>query len=339
MKSSLNWRMVLAVSLTLVLLAWFVSGLDGDALLAELSRASWSWLALASVAMLTEWFLRGVRWYVVLHAVHPEVMVRDLVSATFVGAALNTLLPLRGGDVARPGVVYRRSGVPFATALSSSLVERFFDLFGMVGVVVLTLVLVPTQEPGGLLGTLQSWGYLFAALSVGGLVVAGVLANGLGHRPAKAIIERLPRRARPGAREAFERTVSGLSVVRRPTHFAEVVVLTGLVWLATLASLVMTFWAVGVNLPMAGALFVQAALLIAIALPQAPGFLGVFQVVMEQTTTLWGASEGQAQALALMYWVVSYVPVTVIGLIAVWREGLDLLRPRKVMSGIMEEDP
>ncbi|MEC8277354.1 MAG: hypothetical protein VX026_06545, partial [Myxococcota bacterium] len=58
-------------------------------------------------------------------------------------------------------------------------------------------------------------------------------------------------------------------------------------------------------------------------LPQAPGFIGVFHVAIEETLILWGMSLGPAKGFALVFWAISFIPVTLLGVIRLWREGLD----------------
>ena len=67
----------------------------------------------------------------------------------------------------------------------------------------------------------------------------------------------------------------------------------------------------------------EAALSLAMMVPQAPGFLGMFQVVTEQSLSLWHAPAAQAQAVAMVFWTVCFVPVTILGLVDGARLGLN----------------
>ena len=58
-----------------------------------------------------------------------------------------------------------------------------------------------------------------------------------------------------------------------------------------------------------------------VAVPQAPGYWGAFQVAVSSSLMLFGAGESFAKASAILFWAVSFVPVTVIGLLAWWRSG------------------
>jgi hypothetical protein len=86
---------------------------------------------------------------------------------------------------------------------------------------------------------------------------------------------------------------------------------------------------------MSAACFTTVVIALTVVVPQAPGFFGVFHVAIEKTMVLWlsapilGYSIAEeepliqaAKAFAIVFWGVSFIPVTVIGLMAMLREGL-----------------
>ena len=84
------------------------------------------------------------------------------------------------------------------------------------------------------------------------------------------------------------------------------------------------FKAFGFSLPFAAACFTGVAIALTVALPQAPGFIGVFHVAIEKTMVLWGVPDAESKSFALVFWGVSFVPVTLVGMTAMWREGLSM---------------
>jgi hypothetical protein len=62
-----------------------------------------------------------------------------------------------------------------------------------------------------------------------------------------------------------------------------------------------------------------AALGIASALPSTPGFVGIYQFVAVTVLVPFGLSEAQAIAFILGYQGVSYIVVTLWGLIGLWK--------------------
>ena len=82
----------------------------------------------------------------------------------------------------------------------------------------------------------------------------------------------------------------------------------------------------------AAACFTGVAIALTVALPQAPGFIGVFHVAIEKTMVLWGVPDAESKSFALVFWGVSFVPVTLVGMTAMWREGLSMADIKETAS-------
>ena len=95
-------------------------------------------------------------------------------------------------------------------------------------------------------------------------------------------------------------------------------------WLNGALAIWFLFQAFGFELPFAAACFTGVAIALTVALPQAPGFIGVFHIAIEKTMVLWGVPDAESKGFAIVFWAVSFVPVTVVGLVAMWREGLGM---------------
>jgi hypothetical protein len=70
--------------------------------------------------------------------------------------------------------------------------------------------------------------------------------------------------------------------------------------------------------------------------------VGVFHLAAENTLRLWGLEEGSAEAFAIVFWVVSFVPVSVAAVLLSWREGLSLrglAAPRAPSAEPADPDP
>lgn len=95
-------------------------------------------------------------------------------------------------------------------------------------------------------------------------------------------------------------------------------------WLNGAFAIWLLFQAFGFVLPFAAACFTGVAIALTVALPQAPGFIGVFHVAIEKTMVLWGVPDTESKGYALVFWAVSFVPVTLVGMVAMWREGIHM---------------
>ncbi len=82
--------------------------------------------------------------------------------------------------------------------------------------------------------------------------------------------------------------------------------------------------ALGLELGLGGSFLAVIAVSAAVALPQAPGYLGVFQLAAALAAESFQVGKADAGAFALLMWLVNIVPITLVGLGFLWYEGLSL---------------
>ena len=87
---------------------WFLAHVQWAELGQRLTEISLPWVAAASGLLLIEFGIRAVRWQILLRPMGDKARLRDLWSATVIGATANTLLAFRAGEVAKPLVARRR---------------------------------------------------------------------------------------------------------------------------------------------------------------------------------------------------------------------------------------
>jgi hypothetical protein len=116
--------------------------------------------------------------------------------------------------------------------------------------------------------------------------------------------------------------ISGLQVFDHKTKLLWVGALSIVVWLLNAASIYVLCYSFDIGLSFAGSCFVTVCIALAVALPQAPGFIGVFHIATQKSLDVFGIDLSSAQSFAILLWVVSIVPVTVAGLLFLWREGI-----------------
>jgi glycosyltransferase 2 family protein len=169
---------------------------------------------------------------------------------------------------------------------------------------------------GGALGAIAatSLGVFFV------LVDRGVAARGTFARiltPAPPPVQRV-------FLKLFDGFLEGLGSTRDRVGLLQAGVLSLAIWFNGAAAIYCLFLAFELPLSFSAACFTAVAIAIAVVVPQAPGFLGTFHVVIEKTLVLWAVAATPAAAYAIVFWAVSFVPVTVAGLLALWHEGLTL---------------
>jgi len=303
------------MALGVVLLGWFLTSLHWAELWTVLAELRLGWLCAAVGVLLVQYAIHAWRWGVLLRHVDDGIGPGLLWSSTAVLWAFNTVLPLRAGNLLRPLLIARERKLAYPTVLFATVAEYVCDAFGILVMVAWLMVLLPPdQAQGPLADALVAARYLTVGAILGFVLIVLLSTRGA-HAGFRALVRPVPSRAlRQRMTRLFDQLVEGMASVGRPLRFLQALVLTLGVWGTWLAGLVFTLWAFSLDLPLAAALFVEAALTLSMMVPQAPGFLGVFQVVTEEALTLFDAPVASAEGVALVFWSVCFVPITVIGL-------------------------
>lgn len=319
-------RSILALLISGSAAAWFLAGVEWSALGEVLAEISAGWVLLAAVILLGEFLIRALRWRVLLRPLGTPARVTDLWAAQVIGAAANTLFPLRAGEVAKPLVAARRTGHPIVAVVATAVMERIYDLFGMLTVLLLMVVVLPAgaEGEGELVTNLKLYGGLFGVFAISCMAVFFFLATrgDSARHVFAAILSFSPPPVKRQFMGLFDGFVAGLGNARDVRGLWQAGLLSVWMWVNGALAIYCLFFAFDMDLPFGAACFVGVAIALTVALPQAPGFLGVFHVAMEKTMLLWGQEAAPAQGFAIVFWAVSFLPVTVAGLLAMWQEGL-----------------
>jgi uncharacterized protein (TIRG00374 family) len=287
------------------------------------------WLLLLSAVVATLMFpLRARRWRTILDPVAPALPFGELFRATAIGMMVNNVVPLRAGEFARAYALSREEPkVSFATSLASLVVDRVFD--AIVVLLLLALSMLTPDFPAGATVMGHSMSQLVKAFAVAPFAML-VILYALVFFPDRLIrlFELTARRLSPSVEkrgsEMLRRFADGLSVLRTPGHFLAVFGWTLLHWLVQPIAFWLGLRSVGIDVPWSATLFMQGLIVVGVALPAAPGFFGMFELMAAAALGLYGVSQSDAATWALLFHVASLIPITLIGAYYFARMGLTM---------------
>ncbi|MBC8553336.1 MAG: flippase-like domain-containing protein [Candidatus Brocadiales bacterium] len=171
---------------------------------------------------------------------------------------------------------------------------------------------------------LKKWSAIMAFFGI--CAITSLFLLSLYPKKAGAVFEKLlfifPHHLRDKLVNLLHSFISGLQVFDHKTKLIWVGVLSIMVWLLNAASIYVLCYSFDIGLSFAGACFVTVCIALAVALPQAPGFIGVFHIATQKSLDVFGIGLTSAQSFAILLWAISVVPVTVAGLLFLWREGI-----------------
>jgi uncharacterized protein (TIRG00374 family) len=321
-------RTIAVFLLAIGLLAFVFRGVNLREVWARTREADGRLLVLGVAVTLMTYTLRAFRWQFLLAPIGRTRFVNAL-ETTMIGFAASFLLPARAGEVLRPYLLARREHLPATAAFATIILERLLD---MVTVLLLFGVFVLAVDPASLSGDPA----LYARVKTGGLVAAGASLAGLvvffflaGH-PEKLgswalRIERvLPPRLARAVAGLVESFAQGLAIMRRPAQLVGSLLLSLPLWLSIALGIWVTSRAFHMTFGYIGSFLVMTLLVVGVAMPT-PGQVGGFHAAYKiAVTTFFGAPEATAVGAAIVLHAISFVPVTLLGLLFMTRDGLSI---------------
>jgi uncharacterized protein (TIRG00374 family) len=327
-------RTIVFVALAVGLLALFLRKADFGRVWGEIIRGN-PWLLVLGVGTtLTTYALRARRWQCLLDGIGPTHFTTAF-RATVMGFATNFLLPARAGEVLRPYLLARREGLSATAAFATVILERLIDTVTVALFLATYLLLF---DPG----VEASDPRTFHAVKVGGLAVAAgalvalvVLFILAGHpraleRASLAIRRVLPERAAHKAVRVVQTFADGLAAVRQPRRLVATVLWSFPLWLSIACGIWIVSQAFHIAVPFTGSFLLMALLVVGVAVPT-PGSVGGFHLLYQiGAMSFFGASNNRAIGAAIVLHAISFVPVTLMGIMFMAQEGLSLGRMRSL---------
>ena len=323
-------RAVIVLLLTIGLLAFFLRGVDLRGVWSETRHARAGLLLLAIGVTMVTYALRAFRWQYLLEPIGATHFWTAF-ETTVIGFSASFLLPARPGEVLRPYLLARREGLPATAAFATVILERLLDLVTVLLLFGLFVVLVNPASIAGdpaLYRRVKTGGLVAGAASLVGLAVFFALA---GHperlgRAALRIEAMLPQRLARAVAKFVETFAQGLAVMRQPGRLFVSLLLSFPLWLSIAAGIWITSRAFHMTFSYVASFLVMTLLVVGVAVPT-PGAVGGFHTLYKFTvTTFFGVADDRAAGAAIVLHAISFVPVTLLGLVFMAREGLSLAR-------------
>jgi len=323
-------QFVLGLLLALVLLAVFFRQADWAEVAASLRRADYRLVGVSVLASVGGFLLRAVRWkYLVMPL--KRVSMGPLVSATMIGWAVTALLPGRLGEVVRPVLLGQKEGISKSAALATVVLERLFDMLAILLLLGLYLVAFPLPtglgaEGNAIMQGLRLSGALavLALLSMVALLVGLQVAPRRSERVVQRILGLLPRRLAQRLFELLRAFLRGFASMREPRLVAVAGAYTLLLWGVHTLEYWVLFPAFGLEVPAYAVLPLMVLIVVGVAVPT-PAAVGSFHAAAQiGLTTLWGVANEVAISYAIVSHAVAFIPVTLIGIALMGREGMSL---------------
>lgn len=294
-------RALVGVLVSVVAVVVLLYVVDVREVLAVVSRADP--LAVAAVigtTLLAMW-TKAVRWRWLFP--EPETLSRrGLHECLYVGYMVNTILPLRAGEVVRAFLAAEAEKQNKSTTLATVFIEKVLDLGTIALILALLGVIFPDlPESARYAAYLSGIGIVVAVAGIVFVLAARGVATGI----ALWLEKRVPPLASLGLAGLLNAFLDGLAFARNPVTLWWVVFWSVIQW--TISASTVTFALLAVGIPgnswyelLQMTLLVLVATNLSMAIPSAPGYVGVFHGVFVATLALFGINEDRATAAAVV---------------------------------------
>ena len=254
--------------------------------------------------------LRSIRWGLILRPIG-KVDQLTLFSVTSVGFLAIIAIPARLGELARPCLIANKSRIPMSSALGTIFVERALD--GLAILIVAVVALFFTPLPPWLVRS--SVLFLLVTLALFAVMILMIVRREATLRVLAPLIGRLPARYAGAVNRLICHFIEGFRIMVDPALLFFVTLLSIVIWLVDVLAIYLLFLAFGLHLPVAAAFVLMIILIIGIAIPTAPGFIGNWHYFCILGLGLFGIPKTDALTFAIIYHALSIGIVILLGLI------------------------
>ena len=280
--------------------------------------------------------LRAVRWGVLLSPVKRGISVKNLFPLTLIKYTVN-IIPPRAGEVAASFLLAGKEKISAASVIAASLLERILDMMTVVVIFGFYMAFfshryAPNSPRGQeVMLTIRSYSLMgFIVLCLGFAALSLLLRSDqwLSHLPLRLRSILLP-------------FLDGFRGLQQGGVLFQSIILSAAIWLVITLQLWCFMLAYLDHFPLVGSLFLMTITVVGVAIPT-PGGAGGFQFFMDLALVNFfsrylSAADPNSQAAGISNgsYLVSMIPVILIGLYFLNREGLSF----SSISRLAEEKP
>jgi len=285
-------------------------------------------------------YIRAIRWRWILKSRY-NYPSYHLFPSLMIGFALNSLLPLRAGEFARPFVLSRREKIPYSTVFATVVVERIVDGLTLLICFLIVFLFVKIDPKAELpFGKYVITGEMLTSLTKKLSMITFILLVGVitiivdkTRRIYELCIERIPLLSQ-GIKEKLihilEHFSHGFHSLKNFKYVLMIMLYSLVIWALVGFSLQVMSWGFNdLSLNFFHGMAVTIIICIAIMIPAAPGYWGLYEcggIFALMALGLISQEKGQATALSfsLVIHTLQIVPIVIIGIFYMWKENISL---------------
>jgi hypothetical protein len=161
-------QLIISYGITFLFIYILLHKINLHQLLVSITSIQYQYILLALIMLTLAYFIRGLRWGIMLQALSNEVKIRNCLGPFTLGLAVNNILPFRAGDVMRMFIFRKQNHLSPPKVLGTLILERLLDLLTLLGLFFFTIQWINNNTiPKHLINSLQLLAMLAAFLLLG----------------------------------------------------------------------------------------------------------------------------------------------------------------------------
>lgn len=295
-----------------------------------LKRASFAFLIPAILVYLSGFYLRALKWRVILKNLK-ETRPASLLKYLWIGCSGNALLPARMGEILRAWIAGREESLSSISLFSTILIERFLEVMSLMILFFLSvtwLSLKSMYQAATIIMIASSMGFIF-------LTATCYMSDRIIRLAQRLIPWEKPRNTLIGY---FEKFVIGIRILRNPLKIIWVIFLgVGVYIIEGLA-----YWGVArafhIDVSVIQVLFLVSFIFIGLTIPSIVGNIGPLQYFCILGLSFFQVDKGTALIYSVFLNLMMYVPA-VIGIAYLYKFGISFKELRaSVKNGALRSE-
>lgn len=233
-------------------------------------------------------YIRAIRWQYLLLEIK-KIKVYQLFSIIMISQFLLQVLPARIGEIIRAYLVGKKYSISKTASFSSIVVERIFDGTFVMIVFAISLYAYPgnleMSIPGAPDFSLKRIIIVFTAIYVLALCVLLLLKCFpiVSAKVVGCLLHFFPTVVKNKAMNLLNDFISGLTIFHNIRNLLISMATTVVIWLLATCSYYVALMAFNIQAPFYFSFILLGFIIIAVMIPAAPGFVGVFHFVVQVT--------------------------------------------------------
>ena len=304
----MNKKVILGILISVILVYLSVRGINLQDVFRDLKKIQLTYVIFFILLVILMQWLRSYRWGVILQPME-KIGQFSLFSVTSVGFLAIALIPARIGELARPYLVSKRSSIKMSSALGTILIERVLDGFTVLAIAVIVLLL--TDLPPWMIRS--SIIFFLLALGMFCFIIFLILRRDAALRLINRILSKLPGKFAHKIDDLIHHFIDGFQVITNIKFLLYLFFLSALIWFVDVLAIYMLLKSFDFTLPVIASFVVMIILIVGIAIPTAPGYIGNWHFACVLALSIFGLAKAEALSFAVVYHFLSMAIVVVLG--------------------------